>query len=180
MSLAKRIGNVVTGLLMIFFSLIVALNTDKAIMIITGVFSIALTVSGLHFLIYYLTMARHMVSGKVMLCIGILLLDAGVFTATLTDIPATYVILYLMGVHIFAGAVSVLRALEAKRYDSPAWKSSLAFGILNIVAAVAALVGGMLFNSVNIVIYIYCAGVVNSAIIRIVSAFRRTAVVYIP
>jgi len=180
MSLAKRVGSIAAGLLMIAFSIIICIFQEYALPIISGVFSLTLTVLGIRLLFFYLTMARHMVSGKAMLFIGIMLLEMGMFTSTLRDIPQGYLILYLMGVHAFAGGVAVLRALEAKRFDSPSWKASLALGILNILAAAAALVGGLIFHSVRMVIFIYSAGVINSALVRIGTAFQKTAVAYIP
>jgi len=75
MSLAKRVGSIAAGLLMIAFSIIICIFQEYALPIISGVFSLTLTVLGIRLLFFYLTMARHMVSGKAMLFIGIMLLE---------------------------------------------------------------------------------------------------------
>ena len=79
----------------------------------------------------------------------------------------------------FSGAMGVLRALEAKRYASPSWKWSLLGGIANLAVAVLAVVAGLLLRSTASLSYIYAATLFYSACVQLVSAFRKTAIVYI-
>ena len=121
-------------------------------------------------------MARHMVGGRIMLYLAVVVLDLGMFTMMLTNIPKIYIVLYLVVVYAFAGVVSILRALEAKRYQAPMWKLSLISGIINVVIAILCII---FMRSTNMIVYLYCVGLIYSAIVRIVTAFRETAIVYI-
>ena len=83
---------------------------------------------------------------------------------------------YLLGFHAFAGLVNVLRALEAKRYKSSSWRINMAQGVASILTALICMI---FYRNETLLVYCYCAGMIYSAALRIYSAFRRTAVVYI-
>ena len=103
MSTGRRIGNVLTGVMMLALSLLlVILDGGAGFVLVAVILSLTLVAAGLRALHYYFTMARHMVGGKAMLCRGVILLDLGVFTTTLTDVPKLYIVLYLLAVHAFA------------------------------------------------------------------------------
>ena len=117
-----------------------------------------------------------MVGGKLILFIGAVFFDFGIFTLSLSDESKLFVLAYLLGFHAFAGLVNVLRALEAKRYKSASWRLNMAQGVASILTVVIC----MIFSRNEILlVYCYCAGMIYSAALRIYSAFRRTAVVYI-
>lgn len=147
--------------------------------VVTLILSFMLVAYGIRQIIYYIVMARHMVGGRLILYIGLIVLDLGLFTATLSTIPLPYVMLYLLGGYAFAGAIDLMRAKEARRLHSPEWKFILFKGMVNILIAVICLV--LVFVGTTIAaVYIYSAGLIYSSILRIVSAMRKTAVVYIP
>lgn len=164
---------------MIAAGILIVLFPDKGILVIAALFTLALAGYGLSNIIFYYSLARYMTGGKIILYLGVILLDFGIFTMTVSDKPEIYIILYLMIMHVFTGTVEILRMLEAKRLSSPSWKLSLSSGIVNIIVGIAAFVMGAVFGSTNAIVYIYCAGIFYSAAIRIINSFRKTAMVYI-
>ena len=144
--------------------------------ITASILSLSLFVYGIKTLIYYITMTRHMVGGRIMLYLAVVVLDLGMFTMMLTNIPKMYIALYLVVVYAFSGAIDILRALEAKKYQAPSWRFSLISGIINVVIAILCIV---FIGSTNMIVYLYSAGLIYSAIARIITAFRKTAIVYI-
>ncbi len=176
MSSGQRIKNILIGIAIILGALILIAFPEEGMIITASILSLSLFIYGIKTLIYYVTMARHMVGGRIMLYLAVVVLDLGMFTMMLTNIPKIYIVLYLVVVYAFAGVVSILRALEAKRYQAPMWKLSLISGIINVVIAILCII---FMRSTNMIVYLYCAGLIYSAIVRIVTAFRETAIVYI-
>ena len=80
--------------------------------------------------------------------------------------------IYLIAIHAFSGAVEVLRAMEAKRTVEGPWKVKLSHGIVNIALALFCMV--FIMDAATAVM-IYSVGLLYSAFIRIISAFRRTS-----
>ena len=91
------------------------------------------------------------------------------------DIPQLYVVLYLLSVHAVTGVLDILRAVEGKRMQS-AWKMNMAIGLANLIVAIGCI---FCVKSIRMVVYVYAAGLSYAAILRLVSAFRRSAIVYI-
>jgi uncharacterized membrane protein HdeD (DUF308 family) len=179
MSKLRRAASIITGLLQIALAIVMLLNNDIGFLVIFLIISIGMTVDGLKNLIFYLTMARHMVGGKSLLYRGLIMLDIGVFSLSLADIPRGMLILYMLGIHAFNGVVDILRALEAKRFKSGNWKLTMGFGIANIAVPVIAVAAGLLTGSMTLVIGVYSVSLIYSAIGRIITACRKTAVCYI-
>ena len=177
MTRVQRIKEVLAGLTTIIGAFVLAHDIKMGYLFILAALSFTLISAGIRYLVYYFTMARHMVDGRWTLYTGALMLDFGLFTVALSMIPQVYVLIYLLVCHLFAGFVSVMRALEAKQYDSPTWKYSMALGGANIVMSIAC---GIFIKSFTAAVYIYCIGLLYSACVRIVTAFRKTAIVYIP
>lgn len=172
-----RIRNVFIGILMIFLSMIMlVLEPEQGFLIAALMLSLALLVKGIGSLVYYFTMARYMVGGKIQLYVGLIVLDFGMFTLTLTDIPHLYLILYMLGTHAFGGGIDILRALEAKRNGASSWKLKASQGVVNLIVAVLCLFS---LESTKLLVMLYCLGLMYSAVVRIISAFRKTAIVYI-
>ena len=176
MSSGQRIKNILIGIAIILGALILIAFPEDGIILTASILSLSLFIYGIKTLIYYVTMARHMVGGRIMLYLAVVVLDLGMFTMMLTNIPKIYIVLYLVVVYAFGGVVSILRALEAKRYQAPMWKLSLISGIINVVIAILCII---FMRSTNMIVYLYCTGLIYSAIVRIVTAFRETAIVYI-
>jgi len=177
MTSMQRVRSILAGLFMIIGGLLMINDPEDGYVVITFIMGVTLLIRGIQNIVYYFTFARHMVGGRTMRAIGIVLLDLGAFTLTLTDVPKIYVILYLLVLHLFTGVIDVMHALETKRQGSQHWRLNLAVGVANILVAAACVVWS---RSVSMVVTIYCAGLIYSGILRIVSAFRRTAIIYIP
>ena len=179
MSKTQRVRNIFFGLLIIFCSFLMAIFPKVGFPAAIMILCMTLIVLGLRYIIYYFRMARHMVGGKSLLFLGIVILDIGLVTITMNDLPLAYVMLYLIVAYAFSGVIDILRALEAKREEAPSWKMNLSTGIINVLLAIFALIGGIFFKSIEIVTAIYCVGLFYSGIMRIVSAFRKSSIVYI-
>lgn len=175
----RRVGMILWALLVFAFSALLIFTPDIGYSAAIGILSLTSTIAGIRKLFYYFSMARHMVGGKSELFVGIILMDLGVFTSTLTDVPKIYLALYLLGWYAFSGGIDIMRALEARRFESPSWHFKLISGIVNCVVALLALIAGIFLRSQNLLVYIFCFGLIYSACARIVTAFRKTAVVYI-
>jgi uncharacterized membrane protein HdeD (DUF308 family) len=118
------------------------------------------------------------VGGRMLLYLGIIMFDFGVFTLSLNDEPLVIVVLYLIAFYAFAGLIDILRAFEAKKQEAP-WKSKLFLGIIEVAVAGLSLYFGLVLRSPDDVVIVYGCGLLVSGIMRIVNSFRRTAIVYI-
>ena len=176
MTKLQRIKEIIIALIM-FLGAVVMMSYPKEsyplIVIILAIWFIAIGISSIW---YYITMARFMVGGRESLFMGVIWFDFGVLTGSLTSVPHYYVLLYLIGIHGFSGVVRVLRTLETRRTGSSSWKLKLAHGIIDIAMALLCIV---FIKHLNITGIIFGIGVMYSAAMRIVTAFRRTALIVI-
>ena len=173
MTVFQRIRGVFVGVLMLVFAVILIVNpSDDIYMLLIIILALGLAISGIKDIIFYFTMARHMVGGKMILVQGVIVLDFALLTGSLSDVPKFYVLLYLIGVHAFSGVVETLRALESKRSVEGPWKLKLSHGIVNFLLAAACLI---FIRHADTALIIYGIGLLYSAIMRIITAFRKTA-----
>ena len=161
---------------MIGFAILLILIPDIAFPMIVGVLALTLVLYALRSIIFYFSMGRHMVGGTRLLIRGVIMLDLGLFAYSLYDVPRIYIVLYLLFIHLFAGVVDVLGALDAKKLEAGSWKLKMATGVINIVVGILCLV---FIRSVTMLDYIYCSGLIITALSNIISAFKRTAVLYV-
>lgn len=179
MTRSKRVIDVFSGIVMFaagaaFFFL----GVDSGVIAMLVLIQIGMSVRGFRALYYYLTMARYMVGGKTVLYRSFILLDLGTLAGALIGHRMIYGVIYLALLHTFSGVVSIFRANESRSYGAH-WKFKMAYGVTNVLLAAAVIVGSAVFRQPVIVIYIYGAGLMYSAVLRIASAFRRTRIVYI-
>jgi len=179
MTLMQRMKSIAAALLMIAAAAVMLIYPDRGLGIIALILSVSLTLYGLRSLVYYFSMARHMVGGKRILYQGLIIFDLGIFTLTMVYSHRIYIILYLLAIHAFSGVVDVMRAMEARRFDGP-WRMDMASGIVNISIAVLAVVFGFFLNNTQSIVCLYAAGLLYSAVLKIVNALRRTSIIYIP
>ena len=173
MTVFQRIRGVFVGVLMLVFAVILIVNpSDDIYMLLIIILALGLAISGIKDIIFYFTMARHMVGGKMILVQGVIVLDFAMLTGSLSDVPKFYVLLYLIGVHAFSGVVETLRALESKRAVDGPWKLKLCHGIVNFLLAASCLI---FIKHADTALIIYGIGLMYSAVIRIITAFRKTA-----
>ena len=176
MSGTSRIYNIVSGVVMIICSWILFRNQDLGLEFAAMILGVSLLLTGIHYLYYYFSMARHMVGGRYVLFVAVFVLDFALFTAALSDFPRLYVVLYLLGYHAFTGLINIMRGLEAKRYKSPDYRRNILAGSFDFLIAFGCIV---FIRRRQMLILGYCLTLAWSAIIRIISAFRRTAVIHI-
>ena len=179
MNLFNRIKNILIALAMIAGAVAIIRFKEYGYVFVVLLLSLSLILYGLKNIFFYFTLAKHMVGGKNILYVGVIVLDFGIFTLTMTDNPTIYIILYLLVIHVFTGIVSIMNSLEAKSMSDSHWKLNFSYGVINVLVGIGALIFGAILKSDTALIYIYCSGLIYSAIIRIISAFRKTAIVYI-
>ena len=173
----QRIKGVLAGLVMLAVAaLLIAYPYDGKYMIIVGILSLGLTIGGIKNIIFYFRMARHMVGGKLILVQGVIILDLAFLTGSLTTVPRVYILLYLIVMHAFYGIIEVLRAMESKRAVEGPWKLKFGHGLVNFTLSLACLV---FIRYPNTAVIIYSLGLIYSAVIRIISSFRRTTFIFI-
>lgn len=180
MSKGRRVREVIFGIFTILLSFLIFASPEAGLKITIGIFCITLLAAGLRYIVYYVKMARYMVGGKQLLFLGIAIFDLGLFSLSLNNVPLAFVVLYLLVAYAFSGVIGIMRALESRSYGKGSkWKLRFTTGIINIIIAILAILCGVVFKSSEAVIGIYCAGLFYSAVIRIITAFRRSAIVYI-
>ncbi len=179
MTALQRIKNIITALCMIACSSILLFFPENGYYFVLLLLSLSLTIYGLKTLFYYFTMARKMVGGQSILYRGVVILDLGIFSLTVADNPTVFAIVYLLLIHLFTGVVDILRALEAKSIAAPSWRFKFISGVVNIILALIAFIAGAVMKSMETLVYLYCLGLLSSAGAKLISAFRRTAIVYI-
>ncbi|SKC02960.1 Short repeat of unknown function [Lachnospiraceae bacterium] len=177
MTIFQRIRNFFIGVIMLVIGLVFFVApSDEAYSFVIIVLSIGLLIKGIKDICFYFVMARHMVGGKMILFQGVVFIDFAMVTGSFTDIPKIYILLYLAGIHAFSGVVEILRAMEAKRSVEGPWKMKMSHGVINFIIAVSCLI---FLKKTDTAVIIYSMGLMYSAVIRIISAFRRTAFVLI-
>ena len=175
MTNVQRAREVLFGVVMVFVAVIFFIKPHESYPFITALLCLGMTFRGVALLIFYFRMARYMVDGRSLLYQAVIMIDLGLFTGSLTQVPLMYVMLYLIAIHMFTGGIDILRANEARKYGSP-WKQKLFGGIVNILLAIACLA---FIKATSIAVMIYAIGVAYAGIMRIVQAFRKTNMVYI-
>ena len=177
MTMIQRIGNFIIGIILLLMGIFIVLLPEITFPFITLILGLSLVVYGIRSIVYYFRMARHMVGGRYMLYIGIIVLDFGIFTLSLANIPKIYIVIYLAFINAFSGVIYILRSFEAKQYEA-AWKLNFIHGIVNIIIAIACLV--MLgLSSTQFLVYVYGAGVIYTAFSRLRKTFQKSAIVYV-
>ena len=176
MTKLQRARELLGGLLMLAAGMLVICRPAIGIRLIMLIIIVTMILKGLGSLSFYFTMARHMVGGKLQLYKGIILLDIGMFFMTLDDVPIIYLMLYLLVANLISGVIEILGAREARQMEAGSWKMKMAIGAADVLFGLASI---FCLGRPNLLVYIYATGLAYSAVLRIVSALRRSAIVYI-
>ena len=176
MSKKKRVWNIIVAIFMIQSALFLMIIPEIAFMIIAMFVGMMLTFRGIKFLFYYSTHACHMIGGKKILLVGLLMFDVGIFSISLIDQAQMIMIFYVVAIHLVAAVLNFARAVSNRCDGNPGWKIDLAQGIGNVAQVVLCLIFA---GFVEIPVFIYCAGVIYSAILKIISSCKKTAIVYV-
>ena len=92
----QRARELLGGLLMLAGGIAVVCQPEIGVMFIVLIVVVTTILKGVGSLLYYVSMARHMVGGKLQLYKGIILLDVGMFFLSQDDVPMIYLVLYLL------------------------------------------------------------------------------------
>lgn len=175
MSTARRIMKILTGIVMIVCSILMMRHPDVGCYIVVLILDISLLAFGFRLLIYYFTMARFMVGGLATLYKSIIIIDFGMFIFGLSSLPQRSIMLYLIGCNAFSGGVDILEALGARKLEG-SWKFEFAYGLVEILVSIVCL---FFLDSFRILTIVYCVGLIQSALMKMIGALRKTAIVYI-
>lgn len=175
----RRVLNIITGLLIIAAAGFLMMHPIRCLPYVLMIIGIGMTMRGLGSLYYYFSMARAMVGGKSVLYRGIIYLDLGILSASISNNPDFFIIVYIAILNLFTGAVILLRVKETREMGSTHWKMNFALGVINIATAIAVVVSELVFHSTATAVIVYAIGLMYSGVLRIRSAFLRTAIVYI-
>ena len=191
MSSVQRVKNVLISLFLFFLAFVLVVAPREAYDLVYYIIGFMMLAYGLRLLWFYFTMSLYMVGGKITLYQAIIVLDAALFTMTIAKMADYIVLIYLLGIFAFSGAIDILRAFEAKKNASPIWKKKIVIGIVEagfaIVLVIVAiilrhtevLVFGIILRSTDVLVYGFAVSLVSTGILKIYDAFRRTAIVYI-
>ena len=176
MGKARRIFTILASLLAIEGAVSLVFMPDIALKVLAIGISITLIYYGARYLLYYITHAQHMVGGKWFLLIGLVLFDMGIFAMTLIDQAKILTLIYIIGSHAVVAVLGMIRAVGNKKDNNPGWKIDLAQGIGAIIQITICIV---FIRSDLIPVYSYCVYAVYSAVLMIIRAFKKTAIVYV-
>lgn len=176
MSTGRKILNLIIALVLLVSGILIFFMGTSMLSVIALILFVMLVAIGIRELVYFFTMARYMVGGRMILYIGILILDAAFFALSIFNDSPVIIMIYLIIAYAVSGVFDILHAMEEKRMGDPAWKRTLAFAIGNLVIAVAC---GVFIKSPDIAVLVFAGGLIYAAIMRIVSTFKRNAVIYI-
>ena len=121
-------------------------------------------------------MARHMVGGRNTLYSALIQLDLAMFTLTLTNIPKIFIMIYLVSVFGVTGLLRLLRGLEAKKRNAPAWYGSFINGVVYLLITVLCTI---FISNTTVMVIVFCVGLIFVGLSRVVSAFQRAKIVYV-
>lgn len=175
MTIWQRLRQIIIGLVLFPVGILLMLFGGEVYPLIIGLYSLALEIYGVRKVWYFIRMARFMTGGRRILYRGILAFDFGIFAGSLVWVPQIYILLYLTGTMAFSGLVDMLRAKESKDIDGP-WKMKMFQGATEIGVAVLCV---LFLRTTDYVVDIFAVGLIFSAVMRILSAFRRTPVIMI-
>ena len=174
-----RIFSVIAALITIpFCVLLFYMDAIHGLKLILLVIQTTMSLRGLQTIVYYLSIGRHMVGGQNVLYRGMVFLDLGILAVIIFEHPAVYTLIYIALLHTFSGLISVLRANESRKIGAQ-WKLKMAYGITYILLAAAVVICGVAFNQLRVAVWVYSIGLIYSSILRVITAFRKTEIVYI-
>lgn len=172
----QRIKSVLSGLVMIPAAALLSYFPEYGLVFIVLIIGVSAAVRGTGKLVYYFSMARYMVGGKNLLFQGIIYLDFGIFTIGFADIPARYIMIFLLIGYVFYGLIDIMRAMEIRRRSTNGWRFKFALGLGNLALAIICIAQ---MNSTRMTVYIYSLGMLFSAVGKIITAFRKSALIYV-
>lgn len=176
MSKARRVLTIIAALFSIIGSVALMTNPDIAYKVLALGIGMTLVYYGVRYIIYYVTNAQHMVGGKWFMLIGIILFDMGVFAAVIFDRAQRLTLIYIICTLLIAAVLGAIRTVGDKKDNNPRWKISLAQSIAGFIQVILSVI---FINDSMIPLYLYCVYAIYTAVLMIISAFKKTAIVYV-
>lgn len=176
MTYMQKFSAIIRGIITLIIAAVMLIVGSDSYVIVLLLLTLSLSIAGLKTLIYYFTMAKYMVGGRLVLYKGVILMDFAFLTFSFADIPKVYILIYLAMVHAFQGLVEILRAKEAHLYGAKSWWKNLAHGIVSITLTICCII---FIRNQNTAVIIYSLGLMYTAITYIAAGFRKTTLVYI-
>ena len=171
----KRILNIAMAVVMACCAFWVFFDRENGYLLVVTILEIGLLVLGIQQLVYYFTMARHMVDGLKVFYKGVLLVDAGIFAICLGSLPRTFAMVYLLAAFGAAGGIGIVRSFEMKGLGAK-WKPKFASGVIEVLIALACVV---FVNSNAVFSCVFAVGLLYLAVEKVATAFQKTAIVYV-
>ena len=171
----QKISSFLVAILMILFGLLILFMGEEAYFFVILALAFLLFLYSIRMLVYYSRMARYMVGGKEILYRGILFLDLSIFIVSLSRVPTTYVMLYMVGMLAFSGAVDIMNAMDLRRLQGHWILQSIRGGVC-VIGAVLCLV---MMNTPDMVVTIFCFMLFYNAVMRIINIIRPTEIIAI-
>ena len=176
MTKVRRIFKIIGAVLLIHIALFLMLIPQIALQLIAVMFSVILIFYGLKFILFYLSHASHMVYGKWFILLGLLLFDIGVFASLMQNQSKLITIVYIAGAHLVGAILRLIRAVGNKKDNNPGWIIDCMQSIGNFIQVAVCIIFS---QYVEVPVFIYCSGLIYSAILQIIQACKRTAIVYV-
>ena len=168
--MTKKIIQILIAVGIFLVALILILAPEGALEIVATILCILLLAAGIRYLVIFFLMARYMVGGRTIFFTGLILLDMSFLCGVVLERSHKLLLLYLVGMHAFYGVVQLLRALEEKKYETAAWKFKLLTASVNLVISVACI---FFIRQESTMALIFAGGLIYTAIVRIIEAFRK-------
>lgn len=172
----QRIKQIISAVFSIMMALIIMAAPTEGYDTVIFILACVFILRGITNVAYYFSMSRFMVGGRTSLYIGVILLNLGILTTTLSDVPHYIILAYLIAIHAFSGAVEVLRAFEARRLNAGSWKLKMGHGLFDMLLAGVCII---FLKRMNVAVEIYAFGILYSSVVKIITSFRKTKFVYI-
>lgn len=176
----QRIKDILFGVLLLIIAASVIAVPEEGYYIIALVIGGLLLLYGVRLLWFYVTMSRFMVGGRSILVKAILVLDLGLFTFMIAGMKSVVIIIFLLGVYAISGVIDVLRAMEIKKNGGTGWKGKLIEGAVIVLLALILIVLAVFKGQSDYLVYGFGIGLVYSAVLKILDAFRKNTLIFIP
>ena len=175
MKIHNRILHILIAIGLVFVALLLAFLGEKGKNLIALIMGFSLLINGIRCLVAYFIKYRYTVGGRMQLYIGIISMDLGLVIISSFNGSSILILIYLLGFRLVTGGIGVARAMEARKAGAP-WKIRLTAGIISLATV---LLGIIFFMDPEVVVDIYCLGLLFSAVEHIITAFRRNKIVMI-
>lgn len=176
MSIGTRIIKIITGILIIAGAIFMIMLPEFGYLAIAAILGITMLISGIKSLVYYFTMACHMVGGRDTLYSSLIIIDLALFTLSVADVPKIFVMLYLVAVFGATGLLRVLRGMEARKKKAQNWSGYFISGVIYLIFTLLCI---CFVSNAVVMVVVYSIGLIFMGVSRIAGAFQRSKIVYI-